>query len=469
MTTLNYTPPPSLKDFLVSDKFVNLVVGPVGSTKTTASLIKIAYEASQVAKCHDGVRRSRCCVIRNTREQLSDTTIPDFLKFFPDGVAGTFIKTERKFMLRFDDVECEVMFRGLDDAADVRRLLSLQLTFGYMDEFREISMEIFDALQGRLGRYPDKSMNGVGACNDMGVQVDKVWAASNPPDYGSLWETYLSDPPKNAAVFFQPSGMSPEADWLQFLKPDFYENLAEGKSEAYIDVYIHAKFGKSMSGQPVFKAFNRDLHVAPTTLKPVLASTNPLIIGMDAGLNPAAVIGQMGYDGRVQIFSSLASNNMGALRFAREVLKPHLATRFPGMKHIAVIDPTAFNRSQTDERTVKDILNSEGIQVQAAMTNNIAARIAAVDNYLTRLVDGKPALVVDPSAELLVKALAGMYRYKINTKGDVDDSPNKDHPWSDLADALEYLCMFIDNGQSFGGKVLTMRREVKPAPYRWAV
>jgi hypothetical protein len=62
-----------------------------------------------------------------------------------------------------------------------------------------------------------------------------------------------------------------------------------------------------------------------------------------------------------------------------------------------------------------------------------------------------------------------MYRYKVNTKGSVDDSPNKDHPWSDLADSLEYLCLYVDGGQSFGGKVLTMKREIKPSPYRWAV
>jgi len=51
---------------------------------------------------------------------LRDTTIPDFLKWYPDGIAGTYLKTEYKFILRFDDVECEVLFRGLDDSNDVR-------------------------------------------------------------------------------------------------------------------------------------------------------------------------------------------------------------------------------------------------------------------------------------------------------------------------------------------------------------
>ena len=142
----------------------------MGSTKTTASLIKISYEAKRIAACEDGVRRSRVAVIRNTRQMLWDTTIPDFLKWYPDGEAGILERTNSKFTLKFDDVECEILFRGLDDANDVRRLLSLQLTFGVMDEFREINPDIYNALTGRLGRYPDKTMNGVGACDDDGHQ-----------------------------------------------------------------------------------------------------------------------------------------------------------------------------------------------------------------------------------------------------------------------------------------------------------
>ena len=140
---LEYTPPPSLAPFLTSDKFVNLVVGPYGSTKTTSGIIKLAYEAKKVAPCRDGIRRSRAVWLRSTREQLRDTSIPDFLKWFPDGQAGIWMKTDGKFLLKFDDVECELLWRGLDDSSDLRRLLGLQLSFGIMDEFREINQEVF--------------------------------------------------------------------------------------------------------------------------------------------------------------------------------------------------------------------------------------------------------------------------------------------------------------------------------------
>ena len=126
---LTYKPPNSVKEFLTSESFISLIVGPVGSTKTTAGIMKIAYHAKQMAPARDGIRRSRAIWIRNTREQLRDTSIPDFLKWYPDGVAGSYLKSEYKFTLKFDDVECEVLFRGLDDSNDVRRLLSLQASF----------------------------------------------------------------------------------------------------------------------------------------------------------------------------------------------------------------------------------------------------------------------------------------------------------------------------------------------------
>lgn len=296
--TIEFNPPKSLWPFIQSTKFASLVCGPYGSTKTSAGIMKIAYMAKRVAPCRDGIRRSRAVWVRNTAEQLMDTSIPDFLKWFPDGEAGSFVKTGKRFWLRFDDVECEVLFRGLDDANDVRRLLSLQLTFGIMDEFREISPAIYEALTGRVGRYPDGMMVphrpewGVtergdpvqGCVTDTGAPADAVWGMSNPPDADTYWEELLSNPPENVHVTIQPSGLSDEADWLHFLKPDYYKNLAVGKSQDWIDVYIHAKFGKSLSGQPVFPGFVPDFHVAKGPLTPVISTAHPLIIGMDFGL-----------------------------------------------------------------------------------------------------------------------------------------------------------------------------------------
>lgn len=447
ITVLEYRPPKSVEGYIQSDKFISLIVGPVGSGKTTASIFKMLYHAARMKPQKDGIRRSRCVVVRNTMDQLKDTTIPSIQTWFKDDVA-TYHKTDKKMMIKIGDVELELLFRALDDAKDVRKLLSLELSFAFMDEFREIPKEIFEQIQGRVGRYP--SMARGGCLRDDGLPNHHVFGSTNPPDYGHFWEEFLSEPPDNSDVFFQPSGLSPEADWTENLIDGYYDNLAQGKTQDWIDVYIHAKFGKSLAGMPVFRAFDRDIHVAKGELNAIKGSSG-LIIGFDAGLSPAAVIGQVDYTGRLNILDSIATHDrIGALRFCQERLKPLLARRFPGMPCLIVVDPAAEQRAQTDEKTVMQILQSQGFRVKSASTNVPAARISAVDAYLTRTVDGKPSILFDKCNTDLIKALAGKYRYKTNTKGETDELPDKNHPWSDVADALQYLCLHADKGNTFG-------------------
>jgi hypothetical protein len=458
-----FSPVPSLVPFFLSETFLSLVCGPVGSTKTTAGIVKILYHAKRMAPCKDGIRRSRCVWVRNTREQLRDTSIPDFLKWFPDGLAGSFLKSEYKFFLKLDDVECEVLFRGLDDSNDVRRLLSLQASFAVLDEFREINKDVFEALQGRLGRYPDGMMvphkpewgtdakgNPVQGCvTDDGVPNSHLWGMSNPPDMDTFWEGILASPPDNTHVTIQPSGMSPEADWVHLLPSNYYDNLAMGKTQEYVDVYIHAKFGKSLAGQPVFRSFDGDYHVAKNELRPILNGLRPVLIGMDFGLNPSAVIGQLDAMGRLLVYRSLTADGMGLLRFLRTLLKPELAQTFPGAPILVIGDPAGTSRSQTDERTVYDILSQEGLMAKPAYTNSIVARITAVEQFLNRQIDTGAGFLIDPQCRPLINALRGKYRYKLKKNGEMDDEPDKNDA-SHIADALQYLCLHADAQQ--GGK-----------------
>lgn len=461
-----YAPPLSLEGFLTSESFVSLVTGPVGSGKSSASMVKIAYHAQRMRAGKDGIRRSRAVIVRNTREMLRDSTWPTFNTWFPDGVAGALMKTDFKFYLEFGDVSCEVLFRGLDDSNDVRRLLSLEVSFGIMDEFREIHPDIFNALQGRVGRYPAKKDGG--CVTDDGTPNSHIWGASNAPDADTFWSEYLDNPPSVASVFMQPSALSPEADWTENLIDGYYENIAEGKSQDWVDVYIHNLFGRSLSGQPVFRCFDKELHVSKESLRPNRASSNPILVGFDCtGLNPACAIGQLGFSSRLMIFDTLHSSEMGPLRFLKEKLKPLLANKFAGMPVLIIIDPAGMNR-ESDERSVYDMLKAEGLTVKPAKTNNISPRISAVEQFMTRLVDGKPAFVVDPGCTDLIVALRSKYRYKINTKGEKDDKPEKSHPWADIVDGLQYLCLHADGGAMFGGSSIRSRVEVKPAPMRWA-
>ena len=158
--SLVYKPPPTVADFLRSDKFSNFIIGPVGSGKTTGMLFRIAKMAKEQKRGPNGKRKFRAIIVRNTVQQLVDTSLRSWLTWFPEGEAGSYERTNKIFHLRFDDVEAEVWFRPLDTPDDVRRLLSVEANIICFDEFREISPDIYNAATGRVGRYPSKKDGG---------------------------------------------------------------------------------------------------------------------------------------------------------------------------------------------------------------------------------------------------------------------------------------------------------------------
>jgi len=182
-------------------------------------------------------------------------------------------------------------------------------------------------------------------------------------------------------------------------------------------------------------------------------------MGFDAGLTPAATFTQQDSFGRVLLLDELISDSMGARRFCREKVKPLLARRFPNCTLVVAADPATRQRAQTDEKTVAEVLEEElGVRVQPARSNALAARIGAVEDKLMLLTEAGPALVIDPSCRYTIQGFQSAYRYAINTKGVKADTPEKSHPHSDLADAIQYACMAHSEGAA-----REARRRKKPA------
>ncbi len=453
--TISYTPPPTGKLFMASDAKMRVLLGPVGSGKSVTCSFEVVRRASMQAPNAQGIRKTRAAVVRETARQLQDTTIKTFLDWFPPGVCGDYMKTTKTYLFKVGDVECEIMFRALDDADDVANLNSLELTFAWFNECRDTHPEIVDAMSKRIGRFPSSK--------DGGPTWFGMWGDTNPPTMDTWWYYQLEklDPKDGVSfndngwdVFKQPSGRSPYAENVENLPEGYYDT--QGRSDEYIRVYIDGEYGLSSNGMPVYKYFKPDYHMARGVLRPIVNSIRPIVIGMDLGLTPAAVIGQQDPRGRALILAECVSFDMGVQRFMRTLLRPLLYEKFPGAPVLIVTDPAGTQRAQTDERSAVDIIKAEGFKVIPARTNSRAARINAVDDFLMRQVDGDPAFLVDPGCTALKAAMMGGYRYK--PKGDMDiDKNNHSH----VAEALQYLMLHITSGSS-DAALANRRRDVKP-------
>jgi hypothetical protein len=427
------------------------------SGKSIASCFEIIRRASiQKPDPNTGKHRTRCAVVRETVRQLQDTTIKSFLDWFPPGVCGRYMRTTKTYFFEVGDVECEIMFRALDDADDVANLNSLELTFAWFNECRDIAPEIVDAMSKRIGRFP--------SAKDGGPTWHGMWGDTNPPTMDSWWYYQMEglDPkdgvsPNNNgwAVFKQPSGRSVYAENIENLPDGYYDT--QGRSEEYIRVFIDGEYGLSSAGMPVYKYFRTDYHMARDTLRPIMNGVRPVIVGMDLGLTPAAVIGQQDARGRALILDECVSFDMGVQRFMRTMLRPLLSERFSAAPVLIVTDPAGIQRAQTDERSAVDIIRAEGFKVIPAKTNNVSARINSVDDYLMRQVDGDPAFLLDPRCTQLKAAMMGGYRYKLRGDGDIDKNKH-----SHVAEALQYLMLHLGNGGE--AALQRQRREIKRVP-----
>jgi len=413
---------------------VRVVKGPIGSGKTTAmfmELLRIACE--QAPDPEDGIRRSKMLVCRNTLPQLKSTCLVSIMQMLRP--IAHWRPSDTTIQIRFGDVESDWLLMPLDTEDNIRKLLSLELTFAWVSEAREVEPEIVKNILSRCGRFPAKNKGGATRYG--------LIAESNSFSIDSPWYALLEEElPDNWELFKQPSAIDGEADWLQYLPDMYYTDLIESNSEQWVDQYVRNNYGPSLAGEAVFlNTFSTDFHVAAGPLLPV--PTRQVIVGMDFARHPAAVFCQVDPRGRLLILDELEKENIGVEGFTREYVLPLLRSeKYRSCPSVCIGDPSGVSRSQIGEESVFDALKRLGLHAFPAMTNNIDPRIRAVEKYLIQQRDGKAALLVDPRCKILIQAFQSRYRYKRRTDNSIDNTkPEKIRPWADVMDALEYACL----------------------------
>ncbi len=417
MTDFSYKPDGSvIKSFMKSDIFFRGIRGPVGSGKSVACCVEVFRRALAQQPNAAGIRKSRWAIIRNTNPQLRTTTIKTWLDWFPEADWGRFTwSVPYTHHIRKADLDVEVLFLALDRPEDVKKLLSLELTGVWVNEAREVPKSIIDACTMRVGRFPSMREGGpswTGVIADTNAPEEDHWwpimAGEVPiPDHIPREQALMLRRPDNWEFFTQPAAMlevkgedgaivdyerNNLAENQQHMMKAYYSNLIRGKTKSWIDVYVMNKLGMIQDGKPVYPMFAAETHIAKEEI-PVAASM-PLYVGIDFGLTPAAVFAQK-VRGRWFVLSEIVAIDMGVVRFA-ELLRTEIATRFDACSEVLMYgDPAGDFRAQTDESTPFQILRGAGLRAYPTHSNSVDLRLEAVTSQLTKMADGKPALLLD--------------------------------------------------------------------------
>lgn len=458
---INYQPPgPVSQAFLESTAFMRGIRGPFGSGKSTLCVVDILDLALRQRPDATGKRRTRWGIVRQTYPELKTTTIKTWHEIVPPNMGRWVSEGPPTHYLQSDDIDIEVMFLALDSPADVKKLLSMELTGAWLNEAREIPKAVVDGVTGRVGRFPPRKDGGA---SWFGVLMD-----TNPPDTDHWWYTLaegddstesgrqLIESMRNAEnalidegllrkgqklyeFFSQPSGLSEHAENKDNLPPGYYPRLMAGKTEDWIKVYVRGEYGFLSDGKPVHPHYVESVHCWKEELEPV--SGLPVIVGLDFGLTPAAAFTQRLANGRWIGFDEVVFEDGDAMDMAR-ALKEKIA-RYGKLSYVFKGDPAGDKRADTDKRTVYDVLRVEGINAFPASTNDPVLRRAAVDRPLTRMIQGKPGLIISPRCKVLRKGLAGGYCYRRVQSSGSDRyhlEPDKNR-FSHVVEALEYALM----------------------------
>jgi hypothetical protein len=423
-------------------------------------------------KPHEGVRRTRWAVLRNTYPELKSTTIKTWLEWFPFSQMKWDAPISSVIDLPLPDgtrVHMEVYFYALERPEDVDKLGSLEITGGWINEAREVAKPILDKLTERVGRFPPKRQ---------GVTWRGVIMDTNPPD-DDHWYYQLSEASDPELIeqtrqaesklremgqlsanqplyefFKQPGGLlflnghyepNPKAENIQNLDGGYgyYFRQLVGKKRNWIRAQLMGQYATVATGKAVYEdSYNDEIHCQK--IEPVKGL--PIIVGQDYGRTPASALCQMTRRGQFRIFDEVVATGMGARVFARDVLKPYLAQNYRDFQIIIIGDPSGNDKRDNEEVTCFQIFAEEGLLVAPALTNEPLARIEALSKPMMQMIDGQPGFLISPKATMIRKGLNGGYCYdRVNVGGErYRDVPSK-NKYSHPVEAAQYAALHAAN------------------------
>jgi hypothetical protein len=426
---------PVARDFFYNNSPVAALVGPFASGKSVASIQRMKRHMHEQVPDHNGVRDTRWLIVRNTYKNLKDATLPTWERWFKPEYYGK-VDSQMRHLIQGElpdgtTLRAECMFRAMDNPIeDLRNLLSLELTGAWINECREIPFETAMAVKGRTNRWPSGDVRPTWT----GLLLD-----SNPWFSESEYQrAFVIDPRPGYKLFHQPSGISPQAENLANLSPNYYKDMERDLAAEpdKLAVQCYSEFGALRSGQVVYPRYNDRIHCKAAELP----QGAPIRIGVDFGIRAcAAVLMYRTPAGCHYVFDEIVCFDLDLPRFC-DAIKARISQAYPNHPFEWGVGDPAGNSRNLSGQTAFQIAHARGIHLTAG-NNELAPRIAAVNKLLIETAaDGNPSLVIHPRCKWLRDGFLFGYKFeRQKNSGKVADIPG-DSDYTHVQDALQYVC-----------------------------
>lgn len=463
---IRYIASPTCAQFHASNASTRILLGAIGSGKSSATWIELFSTAMVENVDANGRRVVLDLCVRDTYAQLKMTSIKDYLSWFGHIATVVYDAPIRgHLVLPLADgttLDWTVWFLSMDGGEDsLNTLRGMSIRGAYFNEAHTLSQDVWDVVNTRIDRHmPCKIPNkwaGIVADSNFGYEGCHLHKLFNDPPLG--YEFFVQPP---AAIYNPRTGkyeLNPNAENLAHLAPNYYAKQL-GANVEFVKQFLANTWATKHSGKAIWPEFNSQRHVIKHWASP--DPYMPIIIGQDFGLHAASIFCQFTRQGKLVVIDEVFHDDCDLETYINQLLLPRIRTKYSTNKVIVVGDPAGNNRSGLDKRTAFQILQAANINATMATTNDFNTRRDAVASFLTR---NEGFGIVAKDCPRLLKALEGAYGYKKKPDGTFSDAADK-NIYSHVADALQYAAMFCRFGATqitgaqtnFQGKYKTRRK-----------
>ena len=418
-----------------------------------------------------GVRHTKILLVRNTyreiRDNLCDTLIGEFpgiieLEGLKKGLHAPSCVITRE--INGEKIIVDIRSQALDDKNSERSLKGAEFTIAIVDEATEIKEEHYAMLRTRMGRFPakDKLPHGTPRLSMMlcptntaspSNWVKKQWEREKEMETGTVRFHELPAPFMHTDGEVHLDGRArpvrnPDAtEYIETMPDNYYESMRLSNPVSFKRLCLCVWTGDDL-GAKVFPDFAMNRHVESHVLGR-REKNSPVYVGLDLGagtLSPAAVYMQrIGTQMCVLKEDAPFKNQRISIDEFVQRQQAIVADFFHGYSLYWYGDPAGNVANAADDmmRTTFDLFQAKSgylVQRCPVSTQNKVALNESLERLLTHQSGGRSSIIFDRDhCHGLINALDGEYCYeKKGKQGRYHTAPTKNHPVSDLVEALLY-------------------------------
>lgn len=277
-------------------------------------------------------------------------------------------------------------------------------------------------------------------CRQAGYPV-MILMESEPPNEGHWLERLTNPANEEYDKDIELIELSTYENWENL--PEAYRQSLETMPKAWQRKYLYGKAGFIPDGRPFYEGFREEIHAGEF----IYNSEKVLMGSWDFGFHhPAFTVHQLDDMGRWYVLAELMGNEITIDKFCDQVMA-FINLNFPKVGHwIHYGDPACRQHNDKSEKTSWQICKDHGFNI-ICKQSTYRTRKEIIDGKMSKMINGKPTMLVDRKCRITIDGLLGGYHYPERgpeqANSDKFEEPFRDGYYEHIINTVEYFAINV--------------------------